>query len=130
MGWYIPQCRYYYFPLYVIIFLTCSDDVQNTSLFVIVYLTPYSTQSPNTALLSCLLRTLGIVNQFYPQYIQLLTSDSSCLRSSHIALPLRSSALAHITDVSYFKSYIRFQLTVFRHHRFIFWSLARIYKIC
>jgi len=60
---------YYYFPLYFIIFLTCSDDVQNASLFVIVYLTPYSTQSPNTALLSCLLRTLGIVNQLYPQYI-------------------------------------------------------------
>jgi hypothetical protein len=30
-------------------------------LFAIVYVTAYSTQSPNIALFSCLLRTLGIV---------------------------------------------------------------------
>jgi hypothetical protein len=38
------------------------------SLFVLVYIFAYSTKSPNMALLSCLLRTLGIVIHMYAQY--------------------------------------------------------------
>ena len=44
-------------------------------------------------ILSCLLRTLGIVIHMYAQYNQLLTSDSSCLTSCHSRTWPHSSVL-------------------------------------
>ena len=49
------------FPSLFILFLSRSPDVLRSSVFATIYVIPYSTQSPNIALLSCLLRTLGIV---------------------------------------------------------------------
>ena len=69
----------YYFPSHFLLIITPFTDALYASLFVIVYSYPYTIQSPNTALLSCLLRTLGIVIHLYTQYIQLLALDSSCL---------------------------------------------------
>jgi hypothetical protein len=76
------ECYYwYYFTSLFHMFITSSTDALHASLFVIVYIYVYSTRSPNIALFSCLLRTLGIVLVLYAQYHQLLTSDSSCLIS-------------------------------------------------
>lgn len=75
------------------LFITSFIDALYVSLFVIVYTYAYSTQSPNMALFSCLLRTLGIVTHLLAQYIQLLTSDSSCLISCHSRSQPRSSVL-------------------------------------
>ena len=49
------------FPSLFILFLSRSPDVLRSSVFATIYVVPYSTQSLNIALLSCLLRTLGIV---------------------------------------------------------------------
>ena len=68
---------------FFVLFISSFADALFASLFVIVYTYAYSTQSPNIALLSCLLRTLGIVIHLYAQYTKLLTSDSSCLNSCH-----------------------------------------------
>ena len=45
-------------------FVSHCTDALMASVFVTIYIVVYSTQSPNIALLSCLLRTLGIVNCF------------------------------------------------------------------
>ena len=50
----------YYFPSHFLLIITSFTDALYTSLFVIVYSYPYTIQSPNTALLSCLLRTLAV----------------------------------------------------------------------
>ena len=73
-------CQYYFTSLFIL-FISYFDVVPYAQTFAIVYSHTYSTQSPNIALLSCLLRTLGIVLYLYTQYTQLLTSDSSCLIS-------------------------------------------------
>ena len=52
---------YYYFSFYFISLITYSIVAPCALSFTIVYLVAYSSQSPNIALLSCLLRTLGIV---------------------------------------------------------------------
>src|SRR5208282_3191439 len=49
------------FPSLLVLFLSHSPDVLRSSVFTTIYIVAYSTQSPNIALLSCLLRTLGIV---------------------------------------------------------------------
>ena len=90
---------YYYFPSHFIVFITSLTDALYASLFGIVYSYAYSTQSPNMALFSCLLRTLGIVIQLYAQYTQLLTSDSSCLISCHSRSQPRRSVPQRIIDV-------------------------------
>ena len=53
---------------FFVLFISSFADALFASLFVIVYTYAYSTQSPNIALLSCLLRTLGIVIHLYAQY--------------------------------------------------------------
>ena len=55
----------YYFPSHFLLIIT---DALYASLFVIVYSYAYTIQSLNTALLSCLLQTLGIVIHLYTQY--------------------------------------------------------------
>ena len=45
-------------------FVSHCTDALMASVFVTIYIIVYSTQSPNIALLSCLLQTLGIVNCF------------------------------------------------------------------
>ena len=62
----------YYFPSHFLLIITSFTDVLYASLFVIVYSYPYTIQSPNTALLSCLLWTLGIVIHLYTQYTSCL----------------------------------------------------------
>ena len=52
---------FYYSTLYFISTLTLFPDAMITSMFVIIYITTYSTQSLIIALFSCLHRTLGIV---------------------------------------------------------------------
>ena len=59
----------YYFPSHFLLIITSFTDALYASLFVIVYSYVYTIQSPNTALLSCLLWTLGIVIHLYTQYI-------------------------------------------------------------
>ena len=67
------QCCYYYYSTSLfILFISSFTDAPYTSLFAIVYTITYSTQSPNIALFSCLLRTLGIVIHLYAQYISCL----------------------------------------------------------
>jgi hypothetical protein len=56
---------YYYFSSYSILLTTHSTVAPCALSFAIVYLIAYSSQSPNIALFSCLLRTLGIVIHFY-----------------------------------------------------------------
>ena len=56
----------------LILFISSFTDAPYASLFVIVYTYAYSTQSPNIALLSCLLRTLGIVIHLHAQYTSCL----------------------------------------------------------
>ena len=51
------------FPISFILFITYFALMLHALLFVIVYTYTYQTQSPNMALLSCLLRTLGKVIQ-------------------------------------------------------------------
>ena len=75
------ECYCYYFTSLFHLFISSFTDALHASLFVVVYAYAYSTKSPNMALFSCLLRTLGIVIHLYAQYNQLLTSDSSCLIS-------------------------------------------------
>ena len=58
--------------LYFVLFITFVTFAVATLLCVIVYSYTYTILSPNTALLSCLLRTLGIV-------IQLCLNILSCL---------------------------------------------------
>ena len=53
-------CQYYFTSLFIL-FISYFDVVLYAQTFVIVYSHTYSTQSLNIALLSCLLRTLGIV---------------------------------------------------------------------
>ena len=89
----------YYFPSHFLLIITSFTDALYASLFVIVYSYSYTIQSPNTALLSCLLRTLGIVIHLYTQYIQLLISDSSCLISCYSCTQPCSSVLQRYINV-------------------------------
>ena len=56
----------------LLLFISSFTDAPYASLFDIVYTYAYSTQSPNIALLSCLLRTLGIVIHLHAQYTSCL----------------------------------------------------------
>ena len=87
------ECYCYYFTSLFHLFISSFTDALHASLFVVVYAYAYSTKSPNMALFSCLLRTLGIVIHLYAQYNQLLTSDSSCLISCLSRSQPRSSIL-------------------------------------
>ena len=89
----------YYFPSHFLLIITSFTDVLYASLFVIVYSYAYTIQSLNTALLSCLLRTLGIVIHLYTQYTKLLTSDSSCLISWYSCMQPCSSVLQRYINV-------------------------------
>ena len=92
-GLFAPEVLLYYFPSHFLLIITSFTDALYASLFVIVYSYMYTIQSPNTALLSCLLWTLGIVIHLYTQYTQLLTSDSSCLISCYSCTQPCSSVL-------------------------------------
>jgi hypothetical protein len=71
-GWYVERVTQYdvdvigstipHLLLPFILFLSHSTDVLMASLFTTIYFFAYSSQSPNIALLSCLLQTLGIVS--------------------------------------------------------------------
>ena len=62
------HCYCYYLTSLFHLFISSFTDAPHASLFVIVYTYTYSTQSPSIALLSCLLRTLGIVIHLHAQY--------------------------------------------------------------
>ena len=68
----MPLCVIITISHLLLLFISSFTDAPYASLFVIVYTYAYSTQSPNIALLSCLLRTLGIVIHLHAQYTSCL----------------------------------------------------------
>ena len=91
------------FPISFHVFVSHCTDALMASVFATIYIVIYSTQSPNIALLSCLLQTLGIVYLSHTQYTQLLTLDSSCLISCHSCMQPSQSVLLCSTDLLYNK---------------------------
>ena len=83
-------------------FISCFTVVLYAQTFVIVYSHTYLTQSPNIALLSCLLRTLGIVSYIYAQYISCLlrTLALCCLVLASRNLAVTFCTLSHTRLVS------------------------------
>ena len=83
-------------------FISSFTVVLYAQTFVIVYSHTYLTQSPNIALLSCLLQTLGIVSYIYAQYISCLlrTLALCCLVLASHNLAVTFCTLSHTHLVS------------------------------
>ena len=83
-------------------FISSFTVVLYAQTFVIVYSHTYLTQSPNIALLSCLLRTLGIVSYIYAQYISCLlrTLALCCLVLASRNLAVTFCTLPHTCLIS------------------------------
>ena len=85
---------YYYFPSHLLLFISSFTDALYAPLFVIVYSSyTYSTQSPNMALLSCLLRTLGIVIHYMSQHFSVAYFGLQLSDTCHSRIQLRRSVL-------------------------------------
>ena len=98
------HCYYFYYStLYFILSLTIICDALITSMFAIVYIYPYRTQSPIIALFSCLHRTLAVC--------KLILFTRYCTRAF-----CHMSTTCHITP-SWWSSH---------HHSYIHWR----YHIC